>query len=773
MNVPSLRLQEVWAKSPVNGSTGETLIDHTEAVVCALAKIAELRPSLHLESEIPRLWHWAFWTCCLHDLGKAATGFQQQLREDYRWGHRHEVLSLAFLDWLRPEPEDRRWLAAAIASHHKDLSDLQNAYPADVKPEEDEILTTMVQQLPQQTVEALQEVISEAAKNWRIQYGFASLGVHPIAFARETLDSFYEKCAQRIISNLKDYYQLARSLRRGECSEKDKLTSLLLRGLIITADHTASAHIQPPVPTLRCTQELLDRLGRNWESLYEHQRACASFIGSTILTAPTGTGKTEASLLWAAKQCEETAAPRLFYVLPFQASMNAMYQRLERLFQGEVGMQHGRSLHALYRVYLQTDSTPKKAAMLARSARNLARLHAYPVKVLSPYQLLKACFRIRGYEAALTDCFGGLFIFDEMHAYEPKRLAMIIGMIGYLHTKMKARFCIMTATMPPPIIERLHNALGNDGTIESTPDLARQFQRHRVQLLDDEVNSERSLDEMMEWARSGKSVLVCCNTVRRAQETYEQIRKRMNSQQIEVHLLHSRFTARDRLHKEGAWLKDPAQPVQPQGVLVATQVVEVSLNLDFDTIFTEPAPLEALLQRFGRVNRLGHRSPMPVHIFRGPVDGQAIYDPKMITATLRVLENACGKVVDEMEVSQWLREIYVGQILEEWSQQFTEAAREFEEVCLNNLYAFCADNQLEEAFFRLFDHVEVLPACLEDEYKQLAEDDPLRSAEILVGISWRQFYALRAKGLVRSPAVQGEPPRLDVPYSAELGLQLP
>lgn len=771
--MPSERLQEVWAKSPVNGSKAETLMEHTEAVICALSKIAELRPSLHLESEIPRLWHWAFWACCLHDLGKSATGFQQQLREDYRWGHRHEVLSLAFLDWLHPEPDDRRWMAAAIASHHKDLIDLQDAYPADVKPEEDDILAMMVQQLPPQTVVALQEVISESAEKWRIQYGFAPLGVHPIALSRETLDSFYGKSAQRIISNLKDYYQLARSLRRGECSENDKMTSLLLRGLIITADHTASAHIQPPVPTLRGTQELLARLDRDWESLYEHQRDCASLSGSTILTAPTGTGKTEASLLWAAKQCEQTPSPRLFYVLPFQASMNAMYQRLDRLFRGEVGLQHGRSLYALYRVYLQTDSTPKKAAMLARSARNLTRLHAYPVKVLSPYQLLKACYRTRGYEATLTDCFGGLFIFDEMHAYEPKRLAMIIRMMGYLHTKMKARFCIMTATMPPPIIERLQNALGNAGMIESTPDLARQFQRHRVQLLNDEVNSERSLDEMMEWARSGKSVLVCCNTVRRAQETYEQLRQRINGNKIEVQLLHSRFTARDRLQKENAWLKDPSQPVQPQGVLVATQVVEVSLNLDFDTIFTEPAPLEALLQRFGRVNRLGHRSPAPVHIFRAPVDGQAIYDPKMITATLRVLENECGKVVDEMEVSQWLSEIYVGQILEEWSQQFTEAAREFEEVCLNNLYAFSADHQLEEAFFRLFDNVEVLPACLEEQYRQLAEDDPLRSAEILVGISWKQFYALRAKGLIRSPAVQGEPHTLNVPYSAELGLQLP
>lgn len=123
--------------------------------------------------------------------------------------------------------------------------------------------------------------------------------------------------------------------------------------------------------------------------------------------------------------------PRLYYVLPFQVSMNAMQGRLSEHFPGSVGLQHGKSRFALYRMYLEQEDAPETAAKKAGAANRLTRLHYHPLRALSPYQMLSAPYRLKGYESALTDVFGGLFIFDEIHAYEVKRLALILNMVEH------------------------------------------------------------------------------------------------------------------------------------------------------------------------------------------------------------------------------------------------------------------------------------------------------------------------------------------------------
>jgi CRISPR-associated endonuclease/helicase Cas3 len=81
----------------------ETLVDHTWEVLSRLADQLRLRPTLAEALNTPRLWHWLYWGTFLHDFGKAANGFQAVMqRRERRWGFRHEVLSLAFVDWLFP-----------------------------------------------------------------------------------------------------------------------------------------------------------------------------------------------------------------------------------------------------------------------------------------------------------------------------------------------------------------------------------------------------------------------------------------------------------------------------------------------------------------------------------------------------------------------------------------------------------------------------------------------------------------------------------------------
>ncbi len=123
MNPSSSALpRRLWAKSATAGGEGESLAMHTKAVAATLAQIAVRSPGLAETAGDARFWHRGFWSCWLHDLGKAAPAFQSYLRgRRGPWEHRHEILSLAFLHWVAPpDTADFAWMASAIASHHRD-----------------------------------------------------------------------------------------------------------------------------------------------------------------------------------------------------------------------------------------------------------------------------------------------------------------------------------------------------------------------------------------------------------------------------------------------------------------------------------------------------------------------------------------------------------------------------------------------------------------------------------------------------------------------------
>jgi CRISPR-associated endonuclease/helicase Cas3 len=781
-------LSEVWAKSADKGADGkpETLTEHTWRVLAQLAMRVQLRPNLPEQLGVPRLWHILFWAAFLHDFGKAAQGFQNGLWGGEKWQHRHEVLSLAFVDWVLAgfNTDEQRWLVSAIASHHRDLSEIKARYN-EAGDRDGHEMQRLVDEISPDVMRGLWQWLHDHALNWANALGLAHV-VQPIHLPEhaEAVRQVQQTGGKRIRKWLRLWDKFFEELAITE--DAAPTSTIALRGHLITADHTASAHVGDlPKPQLDDPQELMRKL--RLDMPYDHQTEALNTHDNVVLMAPTGSGKTEAALLWAVAQAN---TPRLFYVLPFQASMNAMERRLtedevdgegkvtrEAPFKRQVGLEHSRSTLALYKKYLDEDPSKENAVKMARQAMNLARLHYFPVRILTPYQLLKAPYRLSGYESLLSDCFNGVFVFDEIHAFEPERLAQILAMVKHLRQHYGARFLMMSATLPGLLRERLSDALGSVKMITAAPKLYEDFRRHALHLREGDLLDAAHMQHIAEAARGGTSVLVCCNTVKRALEARRVLMELLGGD-AKVEMLHGRFNGKDRLVKESVVREATGSRSQNRKpiMLVATQVVEVSLDIDLDEIYTDPAPLEALLQRFGRINRRQKIKPSaPVYVFKQPDDGHRIYNPLLVQASLRVLAEHDGAMIDEANVSAWLDEVYDDEaIRQDWTTRYEQAYASFERGVLQSLRAFQSDKNLAQNFYAAFDGVPVLPVGLQHEYDDKKEQNPLEASELLVNLRWGQFAMLKQKGLVREETESKKwyPPVVMCHYDEDAGLDV-
>lgn len=764
----------------------ETLVTHTWLVLSRMADQRRLRPRLTDDVGSVRLWHWLYWGTFLHDFGKIADGFQEMLRgKAKKWGYRHEALSLAFVDWLFPDGHpDRLPVIAVIACHHRDAAVITRSYSRNRLDPDEDSATKLISQAGEANIRRLYRWLTEYGWAWAEALGFAPDIERPdFPTPQVALESVTARAIHRAVSDLKRYTE---DLRFAEDSVS-ALTGALLRGLILTADHAGSTHSTPFLPAPLERADVTGSLQSG--TLFPHQvQSDAAPTGSTLLISPTSSGKTEAALLWLARQqnLDRLPAPRIFYLLPYQASINATYRRLKRIFHGDdtVGLQHSRMMQVLYAQALADSQDNDVAATYARQQGELTRLLRFPVTVMSPYQLLKVPYQLKGFEALLAHFYGGRFILDEIHAYDPKRLALFIAVIEFLQRHCHARFFIMTATLPPPVRNALASALPDLHVITADDATFQRFQRHRVHVLSGDLLSPETVERIVSNA-ADKSILICCNTVRRAFEVHavvaEALQARYPASDCEVILLHSRFNGRDRERKEARILDRTGVGSQQRGrtVVIATQVVEVSLNIDLDTLYSEAAPLEALLQRFGRVNRArpAHGPLADVYVLREQPDAvKRIYAQDLIAAALDCLTEADNTPIDESKVGAWLAQIYTGDALARWQDTYNESLNAFQHEVMSGLRPF-NNSGLDDLFFEMFDGVDVLPAVHLNAYEQLFREGKfLEAASWLIPMAWRDYKRLERMGKAWRDRPSERSTRdlyvVEVPYSAESGLDL-
>lgn len=707
----------------------ESLIEHTKNCVDVYFSLRNRMPFLSEISQEVDFFKHLYFAIILHDLGKAAKGFQYQLQPNGKiWGYRHEILSAGFTVGLQLSDKEKQAIGLSILTHHKDINELIDKYPC--FPERNpghKTWKNKIQELEAnwEKLSEIQHVILDWSPEYKHDYKPVE-NIHELSNGyKNYLLPYYNQCEEDKLTNLHSKY------------------GMLMRGCLIACDHLASdlAGKNEIISALENLEKILKRSieddvnkSINWNSI---QKKSFQSKGNLFLSAPTGSGKTEASLLWSTNNQNEAYGQRVFYVLPYTASINAMYKRQKEIMTAErVSMLHGKAHYFHYKSMTdwEDDYLSKKKAV--RNIENLSRKIYRPYKILTPFQLLKSFFGIKGFEMQFAEISKGLFIFDEIHAYDPHTTALIITMIEKLHNEYGAKFCIMTATMPKFLREKFYSAIGKDNFIEvemPAEERDKSYTRHRVKLLNSNIQNSISL--IKEQLKETKSVMVVCNTVKNSQAIYKELKESAKN----PNLLHSRFVLKDREKIESS--------LKNADLLVGTQAIEVSLDIDFDILFTEPAPIDALIQRFGRINRKGYKGICDVNIFRiGGKSDKYIYSEEVTKKTLEALEGI--DVLYESKIQDLIDYVYENGYDQKQEEKYNSVLNLFK-IHLDSLYPFIDKSDGKEEFEGLFKSIEVVPACYQNEYMQCIENKEYYEAmSYITQISEGQFFRLRNKNLL-------------------------
>lgn len=354
--------------------------------------------------------------------------------------------------------------------------------------------------------------------------------------------------------------------------------------------------------------------------------------GIVIIEAPMGEGKTEAAMLLAEQWNRMLGQQGTYFALPTQATSNQMYQRVTSFLRGyfkdpalAVNLVHGNALLSDELTSLSVVSDDETQPETTIGTSGLEWFHPKKRALLSQFgvgtidQSLLAVMQTKHFFVRLFGLAHKTVIFDEVHAYDTYMSTLLERLIAWLR-EGRASVILLSATLPKSKREDLLNAFGASKALTDPPSYPRMTwatetssgstgfaasRKYRVTVRHVSRDTQILIGMLESAIKSGGCVCVVRNTVRDAQETYRAIKAAGVAAPGELFLLHARFPHEIRQSKESAIIGKfgPGGDRPAKAIVVATQVLEQSLDLDFDLMVTDMAPADLVLQRSGRMHR--------------------------------------------------------------------------------------------------------------------------------------------------------------------------
>lgn len=597
---PPLVLLAKSPKHPKEPDERETLVGHTRNVVDVADAIIvslgiQFLKTMGLEKELQdKLLRSVLCGALIHDLGKANSQFQRALGTGRQLPQalRHEwisawlILKFPELDnWMFGSPVNQlvRWAAMfAAIGHHLKIADGSAVSPRDGSGDA-KIDIYLEHGDIYKCLQLIQEKLSLTDPP-KLSGTYIDLMSHPLRELR------------RWFMDAKQWHENA--------SLEERHFVALVKAVMIASDVAGSAvpkYMDHPqewtkqVLTRFCTSEelgtiALTRLKGQAPRKFQQQVAASQSV-VTFVNAGCGSGKTVAAYLWAAKNA---AGRKLFFCYPTTGTASEGFRDyiIPAEMNADAALLHSRSQADLEDLFSTNDARDDELDNAVR----IESLAAWDVPlILCTIDLVLGLIQnSRRSLFSFPAIANGAFVFDEIHQYDDR---MFRALLRFLDAFCGAPVLLMTASLPKSRLEAIRSLLkmrNLDLEVIRGPDELELIPRY---ILNGPLE-EPPWDLINETQEHKGKILWVANTVNRA-ISFAQAAKNRN---LEPMIYHSRFRYCDRLKKHQAVIETFSKQSEPC-LVVATQVCEVSLDLSADLLISDLAPIPALIQRMGRLNR--------------------------------------------------------------------------------------------------------------------------------------------------------------------------